>query len=192
MARSARKRAAQRERSAPPFSKRSCIVAATCGFLLLIAFFNLMGSRSTTHETTNTLHRIFTDPADVPDSVLRKLDVVFVLGGGAPASLDHPPPYVQRRCDDAAALVERRHSLPVLCLSAGTAHVPQLLTPNGTPVWESTASAAYLKAHHPHVEHIYVETTSYDTIGNAFFARTGHSDIAGWKTLMIVTNKVRM
>lgn len=38
---------------------------------------------------------------------------------------------------------------------------------------------------------MYVETTSYDTISNAFYARTGFTEITGWKKLLVVTNEVR-
>jgi hypothetical protein len=39
-------------------------------------------------------------------------------------------------------------------------------------------------------EHLFVETTSYDTISNAYFARTGFTDVAGWKKVLVVTNEV--
>jgi uncharacterized SAM-binding protein YcdF (DUF218 family) len=106
--------------------------------------------------------------------------------------------YVQRRCDDAAAVLKRHCDssqskvslLPILALSAGTAHLPQLMSKDGLPVWESTSSAAYLQKRHG-LRNVYVETTSYDTIGNAYYARTGHTDINGWRRLLIVTNEVR-
>ncbi|KAL3782582.1 hypothetical protein HJC23_005285 [Cyclotella cryptica] len=59
-------------------------------------------------------------------------------------------------------------------------------------LWESTACAAYLMNHkaYPVDEHLlYVETTSYDTISNAFFARSTMTDIVGWRKLLIVTNE---
>jgi uncharacterized SAM-binding protein YcdF (DUF218 family) len=174
------------------------VICATGGFILLIAFFvatshSLKQNRNTKTTLASARHRLFQNPADIPDSVIRSLDAVFVLGGGAPLSLDQPPVYTQRRCDDAARVLERTPApLPILCLSAGTAHVPQLLSPTGLPIWESTSSAAYLQAKYPSTRNnIYVETTSYDTIGNAFYARTSHSDIAGWKKILIVTNEVR-
>jgi hypothetical protein len=175
---------------------------------------------------------VFASPQDVPDSLVRRLDAVLVLGGGRPARPDDPPPYVKRRCDDAVCVVRRRKELvqqqqqisrlnrsspsrrlPVLCLSAGTAHVPQLINPaTGLPVWESTASAAYLLKRHKDLFEddegqqevgvdgsnrraalpgLFVETTSYDTLGNAFYARTSHADWNGWRTLLVVTSEVR-
>jgi len=117
-------------------------------------------------------------------------DVIFVLGGGVPSSLYEPPNYVQQRCDDAVAL-RGATKTPIVTLSAGTAHLPQLLTKDGSPVWESTSSAAYLQQKHGVSENVFLETTSYDTIGNAYFARTTHTDIVGWRKLLIITNEVR-
>jgi uncharacterized SAM-binding protein YcdF (DUF218 family) len=48
--------------------------------------------------------------------------------------------------------------------------------------------------HHPKYpvgeERLFVETTSYDTISNAYFARTGFADVAGWRKVLVVTNEV--
>ena len=82
--------------------------------------------------------------------------------------------------------------LPIICLSAGTAHVPQLLGKDGLPIWESTSCAAYLANKHKLSRNVYVETTSYDTIGNAFFTRTSFTDINQWKNLLVVTNEFHM
>lgn len=153
------------------------------------------GSRHSTivHSTEN-----------ISDTMLRHVDAILVLGGGRPTSIDEPPVYVKRRCDDAAALVKRFQalkplsrekqtaSIPILCLSAGTAHLPQLLASDGLPIWESASSAAYLAKAHGIEDHVYVETTSYDTIGNAFFARTSHTDINGWRRLLVITNDFHM
>lgn len=127
-------------------------------------------------------------------------------------SIDHPPFYVEKRCDDAMEVLRRRlnvgvesnrirvqpKTLPILCLSAGTAHMPQLLSTDGLPIWESTACASYIKNNSDANglklgnESIYVETSSYDTIGNAYFARTAHTDPRGWRKLLVVTNEFHM
>lgn len=39
---------------------------------------------------------------------------------------------------------------------------------------------------------VYAETTSYDTISNAFFARTSFCDLVGWKKLLIITSEFHM
>lgn len=130
-----------------------------------------------------------------------EFDAILVLGGGVPSSPTEPPTYVQRRCDSVAklmhALQERKGAasiIPsVICLSAGTAHLPQFITPhNGLPLWESTASAAYLMQHPEYPvpeQYVFVETTSYDTISNAFFTRSTFTDINGWRRLLVVTNE---
>jgi uncharacterized SAM-binding protein YcdF (DUF218 family) len=151
-------------------------------------------------SSSSSLER-YTNPQDIPLDLLSSIDAVLVLGGGAAKAYNNPPAYVQRRCDDAARVVQRyslltkrkknrKKGLPVLCLSAGTAHVPQLLGPTGLPVWESTASAAYLMEKH-NISNVFVETTSYDTLGNAYFARTSHTDHNSWRRLLIVTSKVK-
>lgn len=81
--------------------------------------------------------------------------------------------------------------LPILCLSAGTPHLPQLMdAKHGLPIWEATASASYLALNHNMTRNVFVETASYDTIGNAFYARATHTDIVHWNKLLIVTNEV--
>jgi hypothetical protein len=37
-----------------------------------------------------------------------------------------------------------------------------------------------------------IETSSYDTIGNAFWARTSHIDVRGWSDLLIITSSFHM
>ena len=93
--------------------------------------------------------------------------------------------------NETRSLLSTQDSLPILCLSAGTAHLPQLLSKDGLPIWESTSCAAYLKTRFE-ISNVYVETTSYDTIGNAFYTRTSHTDINGWRRLLIVTSEFHM
>jgi len=130
-------------------------------------------------------------------SWLQSIDAILLLGGGVPLSPTEPPIYVQRLGDAVAQIVEnmtKMHHMPaVICLSAGTAHVPQYITPHdGLPLWESTASAAYLMRHkrYPVPEkQVFAETTSYDTISNAYFTRTSFTDVNGWRRILVVTNE---
>lgn len=131
--------------------------------------------------------------ASLNQTWLQSIDAIVLLGGGVPLSPTEPPVYVQRRCDVVAEVVASLgHAPAVVCLSAGTAHVPQYITEhNGLPLWESTASAAYLMRHERFPvppSQVFAETTSYDTISNAFFTKTSFSDITGWRNLLIVTN----
>jgi uncharacterized SAM-binding protein YcdF (DUF218 family) len=202
----ARSRKSKRHQNS--FSLRGLsIMVGTFLFGILILYVYLSIKKN--HAQVPTGVRVFHSPNDIPEKILARFDAILILGGGVPQSLEEPPTYVQRRCDDAASVVERRKiiqptkhknkqkrkpaasSLPILCLSAGTAHLPQLMSAaDGLPIWESTASAAYLQKRYGLIDNVYVETTSYDTIGNAFYARTTHTDIAGWKRLLIVTNEV--
>jgi uncharacterized SAM-binding protein YcdF (DUF218 family) len=188
----------------PSFSFRTIsIMVGTflTGILILVGYINMSAMKSSVRGPTDV--RLFHDPTEIPQRTLAKIDAILVLGGGVPQSVQEPPAYVQRRCDDAASVVHNQNtmqstkrkkgaadSLPILCLSAGTAHLPQLMAADGLPIWESTASAAYLQKQYG-LENVYVETTSFDTIGNAFYARTTHTDIVGWRRLLIVTNEVR-
>eukprot|EP00980_Cylindrotheca_fusiformis_P020701 scaffold7738_cov133-Cylindrotheca_fusiformis.AAC.10 len=186
--------------SEPPQSFRSLVGVSFCCLVFIAILVVAISSARSRHKDTPF---VFTNPNDIPSAVLKNLHAILVLGGGVPDSIDHPPVYVERRCDDAASVVQKRrelsksllsrnNSLPILCLSAGTAHLPQLLSADGLPIWESTACAAYLAMNHGIAENVYVETTSYDTIGNAFYARTSHTDINGWRNLLVVTNEFHM
>lgn len=69
-------------------------------------------------------------------SWLKSLDAILVLGGGVPLSAKEPPEYVQRRCDVVAEIFDvvkkegDRNVVPnIICLSAGTAHLPQYILP---------------------------------------------------------------
>jgi uncharacterized SAM-binding protein YcdF (DUF218 family) len=190
-----------RSRIMAPVLSLKILGCAFGGFLtftvVLLVKVRVLNTTAAAAATAGKEVHSFTSPGQVPRSVVDRMDAILVLGGGRPSSAGEPPAYVQRRCDDAAAIVQKKRSggshhppLPVLCLSAGTAHLPQLLSADGLPVWEATASAAYLERAH-NLSDIYVETASYDTIGNAYFARTIHTDVIGWRNLLIVTNKVR-
>ena len=178
-------------------------------FLLVVGVFQHNNSSGNNNNNNNTIrnankrgtsHSSSSDRSEhgrvyysVQDLPATDFDVILVLGGGVPKSLEEPPLFVQKRCDDAAAVIQRHGSLiPILSLSAGSTHVPQLLSEKGLPVWEATASSAYLQKHYGYTTNLFVETTSFDTIGNAYFARTAHTDIAGWRRLLVVTNKFHM
>jgi len=118
-------------------------------------------------------------------------DCIVVLGGGVPLGPSTQLPFVANRCAAAVDVRSAHHGAAqpaILCLSAGTAHAAQLLSPAGLPVWEATVSAAECLKRGVPSSHVFVETTSYDTIGNAFFARTSHTDHAGWRKLLVITS----
>ena len=127
------------------------------------------------------------------DAAARRFDAILVLGGGVPPAPRKQLPFVAARCQAAAAIWRAAATKPkILCLSAGTAHCPQLLDARGSVVFEATASAAELIDAGVDDQDVFVETTSFDTIGNAFFARTDHCSLAGWKRLLVITSEFHM
>lgn len=135
------------------------------------------------------------------------IDAIVVPGGGSqrdeqPSSL---PPWTRRRLDAAIAAFCRARSercseqgpgsLPtIVLLSAGTTHRPTYINQNGWPVQEATSAALYILETEPSIpaECILREATSLDTIGNAYFLRTQHTDVAGWRRLLIITSEFHM
>ena len=113
---------------------------------------------------TNYFHSVEQIPSEA------SFDAILVLGGGVPEDIRKPPIYTRERCKAASEVYHRHQSQSssdapprILTLSAGTAHLPQALSADGLPIWESTASAAYL-IHDLDVkpQDLFAETTSYD------------------------------
>lgn len=114
-------------------------------------------------------------------------DAILIPGGGLTRSGELTP-FVRARLDRALD-----HSAELyLPLSAGTPHAPPPLDEEGYPVWEATPAAQYLHARGISQERIATETCSYDTIGNAWFARTVHTDPRGFRRLLIVNSEFHM
>ena len=109
-------------------------------------------------------------------------DAVLVPGGGVRDKGDLPP-WVVARLEKAIAIAA---GAPIVALSAATPHKAP------APVFESVAGAGYLLGRGYPREKIFVETASYDTIGNAWFARLVHTDPAGWRDLCVVTSDFHM
>ena len=131
--------------------------------------------------------------ASIDAAKTQQFDAILVLGGGVPLAPRKQLPFVAARCQAAAAIWRAASTKPkILCLSAGTAHCPQLLDARGSVVFEATASAAELIDAGVDEKDVFVETTSFDTIGNAFFARTDHCSLAGWRRLLVVTSAFHM
>ncbi len=115
-------------------------------------------------------------------------DLIIVPGGGLDASgLLYP--WVRARFDRA---LEIRASEPILCLSAGTLHKPPPLDQDGRPVFEAAAGARYLLERGVEPSAILTEAASWDTIGNAYFARVMHTDVRGWPRLLVVNSQFHM
>lgn len=113
------------------------------------------------------------------------LDAVLIPGGGLTESGDVVP-WVQARLDRAIAL--RPQPSYFIPLSAGTTHKPPPRDTNGFPMMESVAAAHYLVSQGISPTQILPETVSFDTIGNAYFARIQHTDPLGLRHLHIITS----
>jgi len=120
-----------------------------------------------------------------------RFDVVLVLGGGPQGKNGELPEWTRRRC--AAAIEIARccgllggvsgtnssanaksywntgTGLLFMTTSAGSAHAPSVISPDGFPVTEAAAAAAFLvKAGIPPAR-IMQESAAWDTIGNAWW-----------------------
>ena len=131
--------------------------------------------------------------ASIDAAKTQQFDAILVLGGGVPLAPRKQLPFVAARCQAAAAIWRAAATKPkILCLSAGTAHCPQLLDARGSVVFEATASAAELIDAGVDEQDVYVETTSFDTIGNAFYSRNDHCSLAGWRRLLVITSEFHL
>lgn len=115
----------------------------------------------------------------------KKFDAVLVPGGGILGSAT-PTPWVQKRLDKALEISESNF---IITLSAGTTHKPPFLTEKGYPIFESEVSANYLIQKGYDHEKILIEHHSYDTIGNAYFARMIHTEPGKLEKLAVVTSE---
>jgi uncharacterized SAM-binding protein YcdF (DUF218 family) len=115
-------------------------------------------------------------------------DAVIVPGGGVREGAQLPA-WVPGRFDLA---IERSGGGPIVCLSAGTVHRPNPLDETGRPLFEASAGAQYLLRNGVSASRIYIEAASWDTVGNAYFARTIHTDPRGWRKLLVITSDHHM
>lgn len=109
----------------------------------------------------------------------------ILIPGGGLNSDGSLPEWVRLRFDRALALYAGEWLMP---LSAGTTHKPPPLDKRGFPIFEAQAGAVYLLEKGIPREKILVEASSYDTIGNAYFARVLHCDPRGLRRLHVITS----
>lgn len=74
----------------------------------------------------------------------------------------------------------------------GTPHKPPVLSDSGYCTFESIACADYLMAQNVPAQQLLRETSSFDTIGNGYFAATIHAVPRRWRQLMVVTSDFHM
>ena len=119
---------------------------------------------------------------------MQRYDAVLVPGGGL-RSGGALPAFVLDRMEAAQALAGEA---PIIPLSAHPLHRAPPLDAAGFPVLESVAAAQALLARGVPKARIWAETASLDTIGNAYFARTIHTDPAGLRRLLVVNSEFHM
>ena len=111
-------------------------------------------------------------------------DAILILGGGVREGGELPY-WVKKRLDCAVSLYQGEY---LLTLSAGTTHKPPPLDNFGFPIFESVAAANYLQSQGINPQKILTETSSYDTIGNAYFSRMIHVEPREFRKLLIITS----
>lgn len=120
--------------------------------------------------------------------------LVVVVPGGGLTSDGLPTLWVRRRLAEAADVYFKKktsgESPVVVTLSGGTTHKPMPIDPHsGYQVYEAEASARWLvREHQVPPEDVFEENWSLDTIANAFFLRTIHTDPSGWSRLLVISN----
>lgn len=122
---------------------------------------------------------------------------------------------------DKCADIHRETGAYIVCSGGGTPHKPPHLNEHGFVIHESVSCAQasasvaaflraprvptlrhvhamcqtlqYLMDHHGiHPRHLLREVSSYDTIGNAYFALTIHALPRKWRRLCVVTSDFHM
>lgn len=124
------------------------------------------------------------------------LDAVIVLGGGQTQD-GMPSSIVLPRLDRAAELYREAQELgrkpPLIIVgSRGTPHKPSPHDAGGYEIDEADGSARYLMSLSIPSEVILQENVALDTIGNAWFARTLHTDVLGLRRLAVITSTFHM
>ena len=128
------------------------------------------------------------------------LDAVLVLGGAsrpAPANTA----FVANRCDAALAVrqahatmatADKKPPPPKVLASRRHGARAAALSPSGCPSGSPASVAHRLRGNASSAcrggpaHDVLVETTSYDTIGNAYLPG-GHTDVAGWRRLLVTS-----
>lgn len=115
-------------------------------------------------------------------------DAILIPGGGV-RDKGELPPWVKSRLDHALKIHSTEY---IIVLSAGTVYKAPPLDEDGFPIFESIAAANYLVEQGINPDMILCETSSYDTVGNAYFSRVTHVDPQGCRRLHIITSAFHM
>lgn len=118
----------------------------------------------------------------------KKYDAILIAGGGVRQG-GRLPEWSKRRLDKAVEVAKGEY---LITLSAGTTHKPPLLDKNGFVIFEAVAEGKYLIKQGIRPEKVLPENVSYDTIGNAYFARLIHIEPRRFKKLLVITSQFHL
>lgn len=124
--------------------------------------------------------------------------IAVVVPGGGLTPEGTPPPWVKRRLREAAEIHKTMtgsgHSVTIITLSRGTPHKPMSVDSSSHfEVCEAEGNAkCLLKEFGIPPDDVAEECWSLDTVGNAFMLRLMHTEIGGWRRLIIVNNQFHM
>jgi DUF218 domain-containing protein len=115
-------------------------------------------------------------------------DAILIPGGGV-REAGELPLWVKARLDRA---IEINNTNYMITLSAGTVHRPLPYRQNGFPIFESIVGGQYLIDNGIHPKMVLTETSSYDTVGNAYFSRVIHIEPRRLRRLLIIASEFHM
>lgn len=125
------------------------------------------------------------------------VDAILVLAGGQMKCGDVPV-WVKARLADAARVFTKQFTagaIPpaMLLLGGGSPHAMPVMNAHGRVLHESASCATVLiRDHDIGAQYIFKETSSYDTIGNAYFALVQHCLPRRWTRLVVVTSNFHL
>lgn len=124
---------------------------------------------------------------------MAKHDGIIVLGGGI-TQKGIPTKWVESRLDKAAEVFKdsKQGADYIITTSFGTVFKSPILDKDNYPLTEARAAANYLLDRGVPPEKIFCDEWGLDTLGNIYFARTIHTDIANSKNLLIITSEFHM
>ncbi|MDP2586258.1 MAG: YdcF family protein [Candidatus Komeilibacteria bacterium] len=119
----------------------------------------------------------------------KKYDAILIMGGGLTTKSELPL-WAKARHD--LGLKNFSGSKYIMSTSAGTVYKPRPLDKKGFPIYEAAVGAKYLTQHGMPAKKILVEKYSWDTIGNAYFARQIFTETMRLKKLLVITSGFHM
>ena len=125
---------------------------------------------------------------------ITKIDAAFILAGGQTGT-GGVPVWVESRLKVAAGWwknLEANEKVPIVALGAGSPHKNPVMNSHGQIKHESVSCTEILLSEGIAAKYLYKETSSYDTIGNAYFSLIGFAIPRKWRTICIFTNDFHM